>query len=338
MRKIIVVLVGFLVVPLLLTGTGGGAVPQKGKLKVGLVTDIGKISDGTFNELAYKGMMKAVNEFNLQGSFIETESSQYYEKNIARLAEQKYDLIISAGFVLGEATAKMARKYPHVKFAIVDKAYDPPLPNIMGLVFSEDEAGFLAGVLAGQVTRSKVVGIVCGKEIPPVVRYRKGYESGVKYVRPDCKVIGVYIDSFVAPEEGKKAALSMISQKADVIFGAGGMTGAGGIIAAAEAGCWVIGVDQDQYDTLFRDRKSGREKLLSSAMKRVDIAVYTAVADLARGNFKGGTGLFNAANDGVGMAPHHDAESAISPPVKEKMAEIAEGLKKGKIKTGVKQQ
>ena len=325
-------------VPTLLSALGGGAVAQEGKLKVGLVTDVGKISDGTFNELAYRGMMRAVDEFKLQGSFIETVSAKDYEKNIARFAEQKYDMIISAGFVLGDATAKMAKKYPHVKFAIVDNAYDPPLSNVMGLVFSEDQGGFLAGALAGQVTQSKVVGIVCGKEIPPVVRYRKGYESGVRHVCPDCKVIGVYIDSFVVPDEGKKVALSMISQKADVIFGAGGMTGAGGIKAAAEAGCWVIGVDQDQYVTLFRDKKSGCDKLLSSAMKRVDVAVYRVIADVVKGNFRGGTLLFNAANDGVSMAPYHDAESAISQSVKEKMAEIAEGLKKGKIKTGVKQQ
>ncbi len=338
MRKTMLVLVVLLVVPVLLSALGGGAVAQGSKLKVGLVTDVGKISDGTFNELAYKGMMRAVSEFKVHGSFIETVSPKDYEKNIIRFVEQKFDLIISVGFVLGDATASMARKYPHVKFAIVDNAYDPPLSNVMGLVFSEDQAGFLAGALAGQLTKSKVVGIVCGKEIPPVVRYRRGYESGVRYVCPDCRVIGVYIDSFAVPEEGKKVALSMISQKADVIFGAGGMTGSGAIKAAAEAGSWVIGVDQDEYDTIFGGRKPGSEKLVSSAIKRVDVAVYTAVADLVKGRFRGGTAVFNAANDGMSMAPYHDAENAISQSVKGKMAEIAEGLKEGKIKTGVKQQ
>jgi basic membrane protein A and related proteins len=337
MRKLVRVLAVLLFAHLLLTALGGGAIAQESKPKVGLVTtEGGKINDGTFNELAYQGMMRAVDKFKLQGSFIETESPKDYESNIARFVEQKYELIINVGYLLGNATITMAKKYPHVKFAIVDSAFEPHIPNVMGMIFSEDQAGFLAGVLAGQLTKSKVVGIVCGREIPPVVRYRKGYESGVKHVCPDCKVIGRYVGSFAAPDAGKEAALYQISREADVIFGAGGMTGSGAIKAAAEAGCWVIGVDQDEYFTTFRGKKSGCDKLLSSAMKRVDTAVYTAIADVVKGTFVGGTVLLHAANEGVSLAPYHDADSAISQSVKEKIAEIVEGLKKGEIRTGVK--
>jgi basic membrane protein A len=337
MRKLVLLLAVLLIVHALLTALGGDAFAQKSKPKVGLVTtEGGKINDGTFNELAYKGMRRALDEFELQGSFIETESAKDYESNIARFVEQKYDLIISVGFLLRHATATMAARHPQVKFAIVDNAYHPPISNVMGLIFSEDQAGFLAGILAGQLTKSKVVGIVCGREIPPVVRYRKGYENGVKHVCPDCKVIGRYIGSFAAPDAGKEVALYQISREADVIFGAGGMTGSGAIKAAAEAGCWVIGVDQDEYFTTFRGKKSGYDKLLSSAMKRVDTAVYTAIVDVVKGTFVGGTTLLHAANEGVSLAPYHDTDSAIPQSVKEEIAEVVEGLKKGEIKTGVK--
>ena len=144
------------------------------QLKVGLVTDVGKVNDGTFNELAYKGMMKAVNEFGLKSAFIETLASTDYEKNITQFAEEKYDVIITVGFMLGDATAAMSKKYPNIKFAIVDYAYEPGLPNVQGLVFSEDQAGYLAGALAGLMTKSKVVGIVCGMEIPAVDQVPQG--------------------------------------------------------------------------------------------------------------------------------------------------------------------
>lgn len=337
MRKLSLIVTLLLITSLILVACGAEPTPTPApkQFKVGLVTDVGKVNDGTFNEFAYKGMMKAVDELKLKSAFIETLAPTDYEKNITQFAEEKYDMIITVGFMLGDATAAMAKKYPNIKFAIVDYSYDPAIPNIMGLVFSEDQSGFLAGALAGQMTKSKVVGIVCGMEIPPVVKFRKGYENGVKYVCPDCKVLGVYIDSFTAPDRGKEAALSQIAEKADVIFGAGGPTGSGGIKAAAEKGVWVIGVDQDEYFTTFRDKKPGYDKLLSSAMKRVDVAVYTAIKNAYQGTFKGGTAVFDATNDGVGLAPFHDADSAVPKAVKDKLDEVAKGLKAGTIKTGV---
>lgn len=338
MRTRMFVIVALLVLVALVVGACAPAAtptPAVMKMKVGLVTDVGKVNDGTFNEFAYKGMTRAVDEFKLASAFIETLAPTDYEKNIETFAKENYDVIITVGFMIGDATAAMAKKYPNIKFAIVDFAYDPAIANIMGLVFAEDQSGFLAGALAGQMTKSKVVGIVCGKEIPPVVKFRKGYENGVKYVCADCRVLGVYIDSFTAPDKGKEAALSQIAEKADVIFGAGGPTGSGGIKAAAEKGVWVIGVDQDEYYTTFRDKKPGYDKLISSAMKRVDVAVYTAIANAVKGTFKGGTAVFDATNDGVGLAPFHDAEGAISAAIKTKLTEIAQGMKAGTVKTGV---
>ena len=210
-------------------------------------------------------------------------------------------------------------------------------PNLAGLIFSEDQSGFLAGCLAGLMTKSNVVGIVAGMEIPPVIKFRRGYQNGVKYVNPKAKVLGVYIDSFTDPARGKEAALSQIAEKADVIFGAGGPTGSGGIMGAAAQGVWVIGVDQDEYLTTFgKGSVAGANKLLSSAMKRVDVAVYDAIKNAALDKWQGGNVLFESKNDGVGLAPFHDTESAIPQAVKDKLTQIAADMKAGKITSGVK--
>ena len=309
----------------------------KKQVKVGLVTDVGKVNDGTFNEFAYKGMMKAVEEFKLENAFIETLAPTDYEKNIEQFATEKYDVIITVGFMIGDATVKMAEKYPNIKFAGVDQFQAKDVANCAGLNFSEDQSGFLAGCLAGLMTKSNVVGFVGGMEIPPVQKFRKGYENGVKLTNPNAKVLGVYIDSFTAPDRGKEAALSQIAEKADVIFGAGGPTGSGGIAAAAEQGVWVIGVDQDEYLTTFtKGTRKGADKLLSSAMKRVDVAVYTAIRNAVIDLWQGGNLMFEMKNDGVGLAPFHDTENAIPQEVKDKLAQIAKDMKDGKITTGVK--
>jgi basic membrane lipoprotein Med (substrate-binding protein (PBP1-ABC) superfamily) len=276
-------------------------------------------------------MMRAVEAFNLQSAFIETQQPTDYEKNIEQLATAGYNMIITVGFMLGDATKKMAQKYPQVRFAIVDFAYDPPLANVIGLVFAEEQAGFLAGTLAGLMTSSKIVGVVAGVAIPPVIRFRKGYEAGVKHVC-DCEVVGVYIDSFTDPARGKTAALSQIDEGADVIFGSGGITGSGAILGAAQAGAWVIGVDQDEYLTTFKQGKApGANKLLSSAMKRVDNAVYGAIQRAVEGTFTGGTQVFDARNDGVGLAPFHNTEGAIPEAVQTRLQKITADLRSGKI-------
>lgn len=306
------------------------------KLRVGLVTDVGKVDDRTFNESAYNGMMRAVKEFDLKSAFIETQQPTDYDKNIEQFAAAGYDIIITVGFMLGDATKKMAEKYPKVRFAIVDFAYDPPLENVVGLVFAEEQSGFMAGALAGLMSKSKIIGMVAGVEIPPVIRFRKGYEAGVKHVCADCEVLGVYIDSFIDPARGKTAAMSQIDEGADVIFGGGGTTGSGAILGAAQAGVWAIGVDQDEYLTTFKEgRTPGADKLLSSAMKRVDNAVYGAIKQVVEGKFAGGTVAFDASNDGTGLAPFHKTEAAVPDDVKARLKAIAAELRSGKLKVKI---
>jgi len=338
MRKVMGFLSLLVVLSLLLSACAPAATPtpEVPKLRVGLVTDVGKVNDGTFNEFAYKGMMQAVEEFGLESAFIETLAPTDYEKNITQFAEEDYDVIITVGFMLTDATRLLAPDYPDITFAGVDQFQADTIENVMGMLFSEDQSGFLAGALAGLMTESKVVGIVCGMEIPPVIKFRLGYENGVHHVCPDCTVLGLYIDSFTDPARGKEAALSQMAEGADVIFGAGGPTGTGGIVAAAAEGVWVIGVDQDEYLTSFgRGSVEGHEYLLSSAMKRVDVSVYTAIKNVVEGTFQGGNAFFVAANEGVGLAPFHDAEGSIPLLVKDKLTDIFKGLADGTITTGV---
>lgn len=311
------------------TAAGGGK-------KIGLVTDVGKVNDGTFNQLAYEGAKKAAEESKVELNYIETTSSDDYLKNVETFANEGYTHIVTVGFMMGDTTKAAAEKFPKINFSIVDSAYDPAIPNVQGLVFREDQAGFLAGALAGQMTASKTVGIVAGMEIPPVKKYRNGYEKGVAAVCPDCKVVGVYIDSFTDPARGKAAAESQIAEGADVIFGAGGPTGSGAILGAAQQGVYVIGVDQDEYLTTFKNgAEKGADKLLSSAMKRVDVSVYTSVMDTVKGAFKGGTMTFDAKSSGVGLAPFHDTDKAVSAEVKAKLEEILKKMASGEQDTGV---
>jgi basic membrane protein A len=307
--------------------------PEAGK-KVGLVTDVGKVDDKTFNQFAYEGMMRAAKEYKLEANYIETQQPTDYEKNIQTFAEEGYQMIVTVGFMLTDATLKMAGQYPDVKFAGVDQFYGEPLPNTMGLLFSEDQSAFVVGALAALISKSGVIGCVAGMEIPPVIKFRKGYENGAKYINPKIKVLGVYIDSFTAPDRGKAAAEAQIAEGADVIFGCGGPTGSGGIVAAMEKKVYGIGVDQDEYFTTMGGGPA--PYLLTSAMKRVDNAVYSSIKAFADGSFEGGHYLGTAKNGGIGYAPFHDAEGKVSKSVKAKLDQIMKKLADGSLGTGVK--
>jgi basic membrane protein A len=317
------------------TGTPGGTMGKK--IKVGLVTDVGKVNDGTFNQFAYDGLKRAGTELGVETNYIETTASADYDKNLEQFASQNYDMIIGVGFLMGDAVRANSEKHTGINYAIVDFAYSPDLPNVRGLVFAEDQAGYMAGVLAASMSKSNTIGVVGGVEgVPAVKKFVLGYQNGAKSVKPDINVKFVYIDSFTDRARGAEAAKDFISQGADVIFGAGGQTGSGAIQAAAEAGVWVIGVDQDEYNTTFqKGAAKGSDKVLSSAMKRVDNAVFSAIKDAQAGTLKGGTQLYDASTQGVGLAPFHDAAGAIPADVQTKLDTTLKGLADGSIKTGV---
>lgn len=303
-----------------------------------LVTDIGKVNDGTFNQYAFEGMNLAAADFGLETTYIETTSQTDYALNIQTCLDSGFDVIITVGFLMTDQTIIAAEENPDVFFLGVDQGLSDVTENLVGLVFREDQAGFLAGAMAALVTESDNIAGVYGIPVPAVVKFRNGYEQGAYYINPDITVNGVYIDSFTDPARGAETATQLIAEGADVIFGAGGQTGSGAVSAAATAGVYVIGVDQDEYYTTFEGGSvQGAEYLITSATKRVDQSVYLSLQALIDGDLEafagGGSRVFSADNDGVGFAPANDAD--ISEEVIAQVEEIFEGLKDGSIETGV---
>jgi len=314
-------------------GTTGDA----SKIRIALVTDVGKINDGTFNQFAYEGLQRAQQDLGVQVDYIETQQPTDYEKNLDQFASQGYDLVIGVGFLMGDAIKAAASRYPDVKFAIVDAAPEGAGTNVKPLLFKEDQAGYIAGTIAALVSQSNTIGVVGGIEaVPPVQRFVKGYEAGAKAQKPDITVRSVYLPSFTDPAGGGEAARSQIAEGADVIFGAGGQTGSGAIQSAAKEGAYVIGVDQDEYNTTFKKGSvEGADKLITSAIKRVDNAVFDAIQSVVDGTYTSEPYVGDAANDGIGYAEAHDAAAVVTAEIKAKADEVKQGLADGTIQTNV---
>jgi len=264
--------------------------------------------------------------------FVETKDAKDYQTNIGLFGDQGYDVVVTVGFALGPATAEAAAKYPDVKFIGVDQFQAEPLPNLAGLIFSEDKSGFLAGALAAMLTKSDTVAAVLGTDlVPPVVAFKEGYEGGAKYINPDINLISTYhpggLDvAFTDPEWGATTAKQAIDQGADVVFGAGGKTGNGALIeTAGNPGLFCIGVDTDQWETV----PEAHACLVSSAMKLLTPGVFDLVNLAKEGNFPTGNYV-----GPVGLAPFHDFDGSIAQEIKDKLAEIDAGLADGSISTG----
>jgi basic membrane protein A len=315
---------------------------------VGAVLDTGGIHDKSFNEYTLKGAREAAAEAGLDFSYLPSQATGDYEKNIESLIGEGSDLVITVGFPLGDATAKAARRHPEVRFAIVDNAYFPGfgcpesvkdcytpeggLPNVTSLMFAEDEVGYLAGVLAACMSETGTVASVAGMEIPPVIRFVTGYQKGARSVNANVVTLNQYIPDFDDPAAGEVVAQGFINQGADVIFGAGGNTGSGGLLAAKNAGVMAIGVDVDQYFTY----PEVREVLLTSASKKVDIAAAAAVKEFATGRLSAGIVTATVANGGVGLAPYHDWEQKIPAACKEQVNRAEEAIRADPSITGAK--
>lgn len=303
---------------------------------VNLVTDIGKVDDGTFNQFAFEGMAAAVDCFGIDNnSFIETVSEADYAANIATALEDDPNALVTVGFLITTDTEAAAIDNPDVDFIGIDQFLPEYPDNMAGVVFAEDESGYIAGVLAASLSESGVVGVVAGREdVPPVVKFVNGYIAGAESVNPDIRVLSIYNESFTDIAKGASDASQFIGEGADVIFGAGGQTGSGGIAAAAEAGAWAIGVDQDEYFTTFASGSApGSEYLASSAVKRVDLVTFRLIADSIQDTFEGGLFVGTASNDMVTYAEPHDAVFAAE--VSTAVEAARAGLADGSITTGI---
>jgi basic membrane protein A len=333
-----------LVGALVLAGCGGtrGAAQGTPGFRVGLVTDVGKVDDRSFNQSVWEGVQQAQREVPgiTETKYVETTDPKDYEKNIRQFADANYDVIVTVGFALSEATYQAAKRSPKIRFIGVeqvlaqdDKHPDWPLPNLVGMTFDDDKAGFLAGALAGLATRSGTVGAVLATDaVPPVYRFGEGYRAGVRHANSAAQLVVAYHNdvgldrTFTDPEWGKTTAHSQVDRGADVIFGAGGKTGNGALIGTVERGKWAIGVDADQYYTVPEAQKG----LLSSAMKLLTPATARLVRAAKEGTFQ--PGLYTG---DVALAPFHDLDNQVSADVKTRLAELNRGLTDGSIKTGV---
>jgi basic membrane protein A len=299
---------------------------------IGLVTDVGKVDDKSFNQSAWEGAQQAAQELGGKAEYIETKDSKDYATNIDQFVQNGYDSIITVGFALGDATIAAATANPDIAFVGVDQFQAAETANLTGLIFNEDKAGFLAGALAGLLTESDTIAQVLGTDlVPPVVAFGTGFENGVKYTNEGANVLTTYhpggLDkAFTDPEWGATTARQALDQGADVVFGAGGQTGNGALIEVAkDAPAFCIGVDTDQFETV----PEARPCLVTSAMKLITpgvVALMKAVNDgsITPGNYFGD----------VGLAPFHDREADVPADVAAQIEELTPKVVSGEVPTG----
>jgi basic membrane protein A len=301
-------------------------------LRIGLVTDIGGLNDRSFNHLAYLGLQEAGKKLGVQTKVLQSKSGSDYIPNLSTLAAQKYDLVIAVGFLMGSAVKAVSKQFPSTKFAIidVDSVSAGGGKNVLGLTFHEEESGYVAGYLAGLMQNVKgprnngknVVSTVGGLKIPPVDHYIAGFQAGAKAADPSVKVYNAYSGSFTDSAKCKSLAQTQLAKGSDVVFPVAGGCGLGALDAVNAKGVWGVGVDADQnYLGPY---------MLTSAVKKVDFAVYSTIFKLKQGVFPGGTtNTFGIKNFGAGISGY---ATAVPGPVKTKVNAIIGKIKAGGIK------
>jgi len=305
-------------------GGGGGGGSQKKAIKAGVVTDIGGLNDRSFNFLANKGLEDAESKLGIQGRVLISKSNGDYVPNLSTLAQQQYDLTVGVGFLMADAMNTVAGKFANNDFAIIDfsaAALKDKPTNVEGLLFKEQEAGYLAGYLAGlwaKDNNAKVISTVGGQKIPPVDHYIAGYQAGAKAAYPDVKTLNGYSQDFVDQAKCKEIALDQIAQGSKVVFQVAGQCGLGALDAAKEKGVQGIGVDADQ--SYLGDH------ILTSALKKVDVAVFDAIKRAQDGKFKGATDVTaTVENGGVGIGKIGPAGTKYADQIKAVQDKIASG-------------
>ena len=320
----------------LLLGVGAAAlhhdaVKQGAGLRVGLVFDVGGKNDKSFNEAAWRGLQRVRDELGVAIEYIEPTEGADRESALRTLAAKHADLVIGVGFIFGPDLERLAVQFPDVKFAGVD--YSPSdgvgtLANLVGLRFREHEGSFLVGAIAGLTTRTKIVGFVGGMKIPLIHKFEAGYEAGVHHVCPTCRVVSAYAGTepkaFADPSLGGQLAAAQYSQGADVIFHAAGKTGDGVFAAARQRGARAIGVDSDQFDT-------APCCVMTSMIKRVDIAVVDVVKDIIAKRFHGGLVELGLAEHGVGFVADDRNRLLLPIDIVEKVHALGNQIIAGKI-------
>jgi basic membrane protein A len=310
------------------------------------VTDTGGIDDAGFNQTAWKGVEDAMKAYNIDGRFLESQAETDYAANINALLDGSCDIIITVGFLMGDATKAAAEANPDQKFSIVDFAYDPVVPNIEGQVFATDQGAFLAGYLAAGMSQSGVIGTFGGINIPPVTSFMDGFVYGADYYNQkhgtDVQVLGwdpkakdgLFTGNFESLDDGRTFAQNLYDEGADIVMPVAGPVGLGSAALADELGTdqlKIVGVDADQALT---DTEKANV-YLTSVLKRMDATVENVIKQTMDGNFKGGVTVGTLANDGVGLAPYHAFDDAVPADLKAEIEQVKAGIIDGSIKVGM---
>ena len=335
-KKQYLVLALVVIASIILTACGGAQPAATAAFKVGQVTDLGGIDDKSFNATAYKGVEQAVSELGVEGKYLESQQQSDYAKNIQQFLDEKTDLIVTVGFLLGVDTATAAKTNPDQKFAIVDYAYpdcwpgaeegkdcgsSTEIPNVLGLTFSTDQAAFLAGYAAAATTATGKVATFGGINLPTVSIFMKGFEAGVKYYNEqkgtNVEVLGwntaaddgSFTGNFESTDDGRAFAESFVQEGADIVMPVAGPVGLGSAAYCKESGaCKIVGVDTDW--TVSASEYT--DVILTSVLKNMDVAVFDTIKAAKDGTFKGGIYVGTLANDGVGIAPVAGASSELN--------------------------
>lgn len=316
------------------------AEPTPSAVKACQVTDTGGVDDRSFNATAWKGVQDAQAQLGVEGQVVESQQQADYEVNINAFIEEECDLIITVGFLLGDATEAAAQQNPDQNFAIVDFAYDPGYDNVLGLVFATEEAAFLAGYVAAAATQTGVVGTFGGIQIPPVTVFMDGFSMGVQYYNQqkgtNVQVLGwdpqtqtgLFTGNFESLDDGRAMGETLMAEGADIIMPVAGPVGLGTAAAAQEHGnVYIVGVDTDwtisspEYTAIT----------LTSVMKNMDVAVFEAIEEVVDGTFQGGVFVGTLENNGVGLAPFHDLANMVPSEVQSELDQIRAGIIAGDI-------
>jgi len=352
MKKLYAVMAILLVATMVLSACA----PKPGAgFLAGEVTDMGGIDDKSFNASGWNGIQQAITDFGIEGKYLESQQQSDYAKNIQQFLDEDMDLIVTVGFMLGVDTATFAKANLDQKFAIVDYAYpdcwpgavvgkdcgsDVDLPNVRGLTFQTDQAAFLAGYLAAGMTKTGKVGTYGGIPLPTVTIFMKGYEAGVKYYNQkhgtSVQVIGwdnataqgLFTNNFESTDDGRRFAESIMQEGGDVILPVAGPVGLGSAAVCKETGaCLIIGVDQDWY----LSAPEYKEVVLSSVLKKINVAVYNTIKDVIDGKFTGGVVTYTIADGGVDLAPYHDFDSQVPAALKAEIEQAKKDLIAGTL-------
>ena len=314
-------------------------------LKACQVTDVGGVDDKGFNQTAFKGVTDAASEFGMEAVVLESQAETDYAPNIQSLIDQDCSIIVTVGFLLGDATKEAANANPDVPFTIVDFAYadgDITNNNVLGQIFNTDEAAFLAGYLAAGMTKTGTVGTFGGVNIPPVTIFMDGFYYGVQKYNADngtdVKVLGwnpadqagLFTENFESLDDGRTFAQNLVDEGADIVMPVAGPVGLGSAALASELGTdklMIIGVDADQFNT----DTANQNVYLTSVLKNMDVTTYNAIAAVVDGSFAGGVTVGDLANGGVGLAPYHAFEDAVPQELKDQIETIKAGIVDGSV-------